>query len=459
MKDKNKNLAAEEKQLTETPAENTKKSKKKASDVKPSSFSIMKWIIAVVIVVVFVYLGFTAEVREGNCAVILRFGAVRSEITEAGLYFKLPWPFETVVTYDSRAQYLESNNLETTTKDKRNVIFQTYVVWQIKNPVQYHNSVGAQGTIDSYIKDQLFSATNSVLGLYEMSGLVSTDVENIKIDEIQEEIHKRVHETCEKNYGIDVLDVSILRLSLPETNLNSVFTQMTTEREKEINEIQAAATKEAALIRNQADQDAAAIKAEGVEQAAAIRSETEKAVADIYAQAQAANYDLYRFITQLDTIVSSVKAGTVLVYKTDEYPFNVLSKYADYIDGIEGETIITDLQYVLSELSDEDREALIDALYKTIKESAEASGINTDALDNNYVSPDLDIDYTEWDVENGYQSSGYSGYQSGSSSSSGTGSDTDDAADTVDDVDSDTDSSDSQLFYNEDVDSNPADRK
>ena len=87
--------------------------------------NIAKYLTAAVVVLVLFWFGFTTTVREGNCAVILRFGAVREEITEAGLYFKLPWPFESVVTYDGRMQYLESNRLETITKDKRNIIIQS----------------------------------------------------------------------------------------------------------------------------------------------------------------------------------------------------------------------------------------------------------------------------------------------------------------------------------------------
>ena len=67
----------------------------------------LKILLALLLVVIVVYFGFTCEVREGNSAVILRFGAPRATITDAGLYFKRPWPFETVVTYDSRLQYLE----------------------------------------------------------------------------------------------------------------------------------------------------------------------------------------------------------------------------------------------------------------------------------------------------------------------------------------------------------------
>lgn len=334
------------------------------------AFTVLKYVIAVVLVALLVYFGFTCEVREGSCAVILRFGAVREEISEAGLYFRLPWPFETVVSYDNRLQYLESNYLETTTKDKRNVIIQSYVVWSINDPVLYHNSVGSQGKVDTYIKDQVFSATNSVMGAYELSALVSLEQEKIKTDEIQNEICSRVRERCAANYGISVSDVSILRLSLPDTNLESVFEQMRADRQKDIDTILANAQRDANKITSDADAEAAQIVANGVTAAAEIKAKTETEVARIYAEAQAANLELYQFLKQLDTVVASVGDSTVLVVRADEYPFRVLTEYGSYLTDEGNETVVKDLSYILTQLDEADREALISAVSELIAAAA-----------------------------------------------------------------------------------------
>ena len=159
-KDKNININAESKANVKEAKKLAKAEKKaiKSENKKDSgvAFLILKIVIALVLVVVIAYFGFACVVREGNAAIILRFGAPRQTVTEAGLYFKLPWPFETVVTYDNREQYLESNNLETTTMDKKNIILKSYAIWQIDDPLSYHNSVGSNGTVDSYIKNQIF---------------------------------------------------------------------------------------------------------------------------------------------------------------------------------------------------------------------------------------------------------------------------------------------------------------
>ena len=335
---------------------------------------LLRYVIAALVVLVLFWFGFTCVVREGSCSVILRFGAVRQEITEAGVYLKLPWPFENVVTYDSRLQYLKSSRLETTTRDKRNIILQSYVVWKVQDPVLYHNSVGVNNSAETYINDQVFSATNSTLGAYDLEALVSLDPEKIKMDEIQNEIFERVRENCEKNYGIQVVDVSIMTLSLPTNNLNSIFDQMSADRQKDIDTILADARKQANKIQTDADAEAARIRAEGVTKAAEINAKAETEVAKIYAQAQAANIDLYKFLKELDTVIASVNDSTVLVVKADEYPFSVLTKYADSMAPGGDQAVVQDLQYLLSQLPENDRQALVDAVSLLIAQKAESLG-------------------------------------------------------------------------------------
>lgn len=330
----------------------------------------VKIIVAVLVTVVLAFFAFTTQVREGSGSIILRFGAPRKVISEAGLYFKLPAPFEKVVTFDSRQQYLESDFLETTTRDNRNIILQSYAIWSVKDPLLYYNSVGAQEKVDSYIKDQIFSATNSVMGSYELSGLVSLEEEKIRTEEIQEKIFKEVKANCEKNYGIEVTDVSILRISLPDTNLESVFEQMTADRQKDIDTILANAERDANKIISDADAEAAQIIADGEIEAAEIKAKTETEVAQIYANAQEANISLYKFLKELDTLVASVDEDSVLVVTADSYPFNILLDYAKMINtGTSDELIVSDLNYILTQLPEQDRTALVDSVHTLLKQA------------------------------------------------------------------------------------------
>lgn len=330
----------------------------------------VKIAVAVVAVIILGFFAFTTQVREGNGAIILRFGAPRKIVTNAGLYFKLPWPFESVVKFDGRNQYLESDFLETTTKDNRNIILQSYAVWSVEDPLLYYNSVGTQEKADTYIKDQIFSATNSTMGAYKLSALVSLDKKNLNTDEIQEKIFEQVKENCKKNYGILVTDVNILRISLPDTNLESVFDQMTADRQKEIDTILANAERDANKIVAEADAEAAAIVGEGQISAAEIKAQTEKEVAQIYANAQKANVELYKFLLELDTLVASVNEKSILVVTADSYPFNLLLKYSKMSNlGTSDEVIIQDLNYIMNQLSTKDRNAMISAINTLLVEA------------------------------------------------------------------------------------------
>jgi membrane protease subunit HflC len=251
-------------------------------------------------------------VREGNGAIIFRFGATRKVITESGLYLRMPWPFESVVSFDQRQQYLESDYLETTTKDNRNIILQSYAIWSISDPLLYANSVGGQEKAVSYIKDQIFSATNSVMGAYELSALVSLDEEKINTEKIQDSIFAKVAEKCKENYGITITDVNILRISLPDTNLESVFDQMTADRQKDIDTILAEAERDANKIVADADAEAARIIAEGEIAAAEIKAKTEKEVAEIYA---ARSYNMQKHCLRDDYVYLVSTDGNDLVWK------------------------------------------------------------------------------------------------------------------------------------------------
>lgn len=373
-KDKNININAESKADVKEAKKLAKAEKKaiKSENKKDSgvAFLILKIVIALVLVVVIAYFGFACVVREGNAAIILRFGAPRQTVTEAGLYFKLPWPFETVVTYDNREQYLESNNLETTTMDKKNIILKSYAIWQIDDPLSYHNSVGSNGTVDSYIKNQIFSATNSIMGMYNLSDLISSSNENLKTQEIQNKIFELVKENCEVNYGIKILDVSILRVSYPETNLQSIFANISAERQGVIDAILADANAKASNITSSADAEASKIIAEGENKAAEIRAKTEKDVAEIYAKAQAANIELFKFLKELDTIVNSVNSNSVLIVDSKSYPFNILLEYGKTVD--ESTAVVEDLEYLLANLPEKDREALVTAIEDLLDASAKA---------------------------------------------------------------------------------------
>ena len=348
-----------------------KKAKKKSGGI---AFLVLKIVIAITLILVIFYFGFTCTVREGSSAIITRFGSPRATITEAGLHFKLPWPFESVITYDNREQYYPTRNIEITTSDQKNIAFQSYVVWKIDDPLKYHVATmkdGASININEAIQTSVFDAINIIMGKYNLSDLVSSENKDLKTDEIQNKIFERVKESCHSTYSIDIIDVRILRLSYPDANLPNILTNIAAERQAVIDTILAKAEAEKNRIEYNASEEASVILANGANEAAKIRAEAEKEVADIYAKAQAANIELFKFLKELDTIVNSVNSNSVLVVDSNAYPFSILLDYGKEID--ENTSVIDELEYVFANISEEDSKALTEAIYKLLSSEGNQS--------------------------------------------------------------------------------------
>lgn len=284
----------------------------------------VKWGFALIVAAIIGFFGFTYKVNEGQCAVVTRFGAPRAEITQAGLYPRLPWPFENVSVYDSRKQYMDSGYLETLTHDKKNIIMQTYAIWSIADPLKYYTSVGDAALAEKYLGDLITNSKNGTMGSYDLRALVSMAEDDIKIGDIEKRMMEDVSGQALEQYGIQVHDLHIKRLGLPSTNVRSVFTQMQAERQKYIDQLLAEGDRDAKIIRSEADAEVARIIAEGREEAALINAMTEQEVAEIYAEAHTKDPELYKFLRKLAAVEASVDEDTVMIVKTDTPPFDVL---------------------------------------------------------------------------------------------------------------------------------------
>ena len=184
--------------------------------------------------------------------------------------------------------------------------------------------------------------------------------------ETAEKIFELVKSNCEANYGISVIDVSILRISYPDANLQAIFANISAERQGVIDKILADAEAQVSDITTSADAEAEKIKGEGITKAAEIRAKAEKEVASIYANAQSANIELYKFLKELDTIVNSVNEGTVLVVDADSYPFNILLGYGSTVENGSDEKVVEDLTYIIATLRSEGKTKEADDLVAAI---------------------------------------------------------------------------------------------
>ena len=246
----------------------------------------LRWLLAAGIVALILVSSASFILREGSVAVITRFGAPRAVVTTAGLHARWPWPVETVHVLDARQRLFNSRFAETLTRDKRNIVLRTFVVWSIGDPLPFLQAVGDLSAAEDRLDGLVTNAQNAVLGRYDLAALVSTDAPSLRIPEIEGEILADVRDTARERFGVAVHQVGLKQLGLPPENVPFVFDQMRTERQQFAARYRAEGDREAAAIRSQTDLDVARVRAEAQQTAAEIRARAEAQAARIYAEAQ-----------------------------------------------------------------------------------------------------------------------------------------------------------------------------
>src|ERR1700676_339029 len=247
-----------------------------------------RWLRAVVGTLALTAIFFSATavvVKEGEAVLITRFGRPLRAATQAGLHWKLPWPIDARTTLDMRRRVYETGQTEMLTRDKKNIIARTFVVWRIGDPLTFTQAIGNQGAAEGKLDGLMTNAAIGTLGGHDLSALVSTNPSDLQVDQIESELLASTAPMALRNYGVAVEQVRLDRLALPAENVTAVFGQMRAERRQFAAKFEAEGEREASRIRSEADLEAARIRAKGAEEQARILGQSAAQVAKVYAAA------------------------------------------------------------------------------------------------------------------------------------------------------------------------------
>ena len=103
------------------------------------------------------FYAFTWQLREGSVAIRLRLGRAVDVVDTAGLHGKMPWPVDQIVVLDGRRRVLKTRHTEMLTRDKKNVILLSYVVWSVSDPLRFYQSVGDVEAGDAKLIERILS--------------------------------------------------------------------------------------------------------------------------------------------------------------------------------------------------------------------------------------------------------------------------------------------------------------
>jgi modulator of FtsH protease HflC len=263
-------------------------------------------------------------VGEGQAVLVTRFGRPLRAATQPGLHWKLPWPIDRAVWLDLRRRVYETGHTEMLTRDKKNLIARTFVVWRIGDPLAFTQAIGAASGAEGKLDGLLTNAAIGTLGGHDLSALVSTNPADLQVDQIESELLASTAPVALRSYGVVIEQIRLERIALPEANVEAVFEQMRAERRQFAAKFQAEGEREASRVRSEAELEAARIRAKGAEEEARIRGESAAKVARIYGDAHRVDPDLYRFTRSLESVDKLVTGSTSLVLRTDSEPFSLL---------------------------------------------------------------------------------------------------------------------------------------
>jgi membrane protease subunit HflC len=277
-----------------------------------------------VLVVLFLFMLFSYQVRETQVAVVTTFGRYSRSITEPGFRLRLPWPIEKVYKFDKRLQNFEGKYDQTYTKDSFAILAQVYVGWRIADPRVFLERFNgdlqeAQRTLEPVLRN----AKAEVLGAHAFSELVSTNAAELKFDQIEAEILSRVKQQAEELYAMQIELVGIKRLGLPESITASVFERMRAERQRLVASYQTEGEREARIIRSNADGQANEILANASAEAIRITGGAEL-TAQQYYEVFEQKPELAIFLMQLKALEESLKERTHLILDAQTPPLNLL---------------------------------------------------------------------------------------------------------------------------------------
>lgn len=259
-------------------------------------------------------------VRERDAVLVFALGEVRRTITEPGLYFKLPPPFETVTRLDKRLQTIETNDPERIqTAEKKNLLIDSYVKWRIDDPRLFYVTFGVNDRAAvERLQAQIRDALNAAVNVRTVKDVVSTER-----DAIMREILGNVQGRA-KPLGVDVVDVRLRRIEFAPEISESVYRRMEAERKQEANRLRASGAADGERIRAQADRQRQEMLAEAYAQAQSIMGEGDAVAAAKYAEVYGKNPGFYEFYKSLEAYRSAFRGnGDTLVIspKSDFFRF------------------------------------------------------------------------------------------------------------------------------------------
>jgi membrane protease subunit HflC len=260
-------------------------------------------------------------VDQRQFGVVFALGQIKEVITEPGLNFKLPPPFQNVSYIDKRLLTLDSPDTEPMlTLEKQRVVVDWYVRWRITEPTQYIRNVGLDEAAGANQLNRVVrNAFQEEINRRSVRELLSGKREQLMTD-VKREVLEVVKGA--KPWGVDVIDVRITRVDYVEAITESVYRRMEAERKRVANELRSTGAAEGEKIRADADRQREVTVANAYREAQKVKGEGDAQAASLYGEAFGRDPQFAQFYRSLEAYKASIgRKGDVLVLDPNNSEF------------------------------------------------------------------------------------------------------------------------------------------
>ena len=275
------------------------------------------WLIATVAAFFFAVPSCLFTIHETEVGIVTRFGKPRGALAEPGLHLKLPWPIDRVLRLDRRLLVFDNEPAEMLTRDKRNILVDSFVLWRIEDPLRFAQTVRTRLEAEARLLDLVAASLGATVGQEPLDSLINVDPTAVRLRHVAEETARAVRATALPSFGIGIVDLRLNGFNLPPQNRASVIERMRAERSRIATAYRSEGEEEALKIEAQAAKEEERLLAEAEAQAEIVRGAGEAEALAVLAEAYAKDPAFYRFLRDLESYEKVLDSETTILLDSD----------------------------------------------------------------------------------------------------------------------------------------------
>tara|TARA_B110000858_G_scaffold11324_1_gene11637 strand:- start:1095 stop:1967 length:873 start_codon:yes stop_codon:yes gene_type:complete len=251
-----------------------------------------------------------------------RFGEIIESDIESGIHYKMPF-IDEVLRFDARILTVDAQPASFFTIEKKRLIVDSYAKWRISDVETYYRALkGNERTAENRLAKRINDGLRNQFGTRTLREVVSGER-----DLLMKNITRDLNSTVLGSLGIEIVDVRVKRIDLPQEVSSQVFRRMTAERDKEAQELRSTGKEKAERIRASADRERTIEIANAYKDAEELRGEGDAKAAGIYAEAYQQDAEFYSFMRSLNAYKAAFSnKGDIMLIEPDSQFFKYLKQ-------------------------------------------------------------------------------------------------------------------------------------